>query len=752
MPEAGLSEKRANDEHARVAHLRLLHVMAAAALLLPLLLFCFASWLSYRTTHDLADERIARALDVMQEQALKAFQSMDLALDTIDGLLGDRSAGEIRADEQRLHEQLRRIQKALPEVQSIWIFGPDGRPQVMTREYPAPAALSYADQDYFTEPRDGAPGIHIGTIHQSVSGGQPYFSFNRARRDRDGKFIGVIEMSLLPSDFIRFYSQLMNTPGMTFELLRADGTVLARFPSRPTPRRLDEGSQFRRAIAASPEAGAFPSRSRVDGRQRRFAYRKLPLLPLYVTAGVATAEVDREWIDGMTLHLIFGVPATAFLFGAVVVVLQRTRRLYAEQDLREAAEATVRQTQRLDAVGRLTGGVAHDFNNLLTIIIGNLSTVQRIVEQSLDGAGLNAANLSAANLNAAKARLDRAAANAMLGAKRAATLTQRLLAFARLHPLEPRPLDVNRLLNDFSAFLSRTLGETVALEVVGAAGLWLVSADQAQLETALINLAVNARDAMPDGGKLTLETANAWVDDAYRRINPDVEPGQYVLISVTDTGTGMSRDVAEKAFEPFFTTKGAGHGTGLGLSQVYGFVKQSGGHVKIYSEVGEGTTVKIYLPRLVGAAQAQNAADTAEPPVAERGHGERILVVEDDAEVRAYIVEALRELNFDVSEAPDGKSALSVAEGRELDLLLTDVILPGINGRQLADTMTAQRPGLKVLFMTGYSRNAIVHQGRLDPGVHMLQKPVSGADLVRKIRELLDTPAAARANDAATST
>jgi two-component system NtrC family sensor kinase len=734
MPESaaseGPSDQRSRDEQARTTTIRLLWVLAAAALLLPVLLFAFASWRSRDATEALADERLERSLDVMQEQTLKVFQSMNLALGAIDNLLASKSAAEIAAAEPRLHEELRRIQGALPEVQSIWIFGPDGHPQVMTRETPALTNQDYSKEDYFTVPRDGPPGVYIGGIHASISGGEPYFTFARARRDAAGRFVGVIEMSLLPSDFARFYSRLAMTSGLSYSLVRDDGTMLSRFPLRPGETRLGESSRFHQALAANAEGGFYASSSRFDGLERRFAYRRLPGLPIYLNAGIETAQIRNEWIAGMLPHLIFGIPATLFLFVSLLVVLQRTRRLYAEQDRREKAEATVRQTQRLDAIGRLTGGVAHDFNNLLMIIIGNLETIQRAIAGGLDGAA---------------PRLERASRNAMEGAQRAATLTQRLLAFARLHPLDPRPLDVNRLLNDLSAFLSRTLGEDISLEVVGLAGLWGVAADQAQLETALINLAVNARDAMPDGGKLTLETHNVILDESYCRANADIRAGEYVLIAVTDSGSGMAHETLDKAFEPFFTTKPSGQGTGLGLSQVYGFVKQSGGHVKIYSEVGEGTTVKVYLPRLAGGVAAQNRPESAALPPAEAGRGERILVVEDDDDVRSYIVEALRGLNFDVAEAADATAALAAAAGREFDLLLTDVILPGRNGRELADALKAGRPAMQVLFMTGYSRNAIVHQGRLDPGVHMLQKPVTAAALVRKMRELLDAQGAGAA-------
>jgi CheY-like chemotaxis protein len=299
--------------------------------------------------------------------------------------------------------------------------------------------------------------------------------------------------------------------------------------------------------------------------------------------------------------------------------------------------------------------------------------------------------------------------------------------------LAPTPINVNSLVLSLSEFIRRTLGEDVELEVVGGAGLWQVEADQAELEAAILNLVVNARDAMPRGGKLSIETSNAFLDDEYCRAQVDIRPGQYVLVAVTDTGVGMDKETLDRAFEPFFTTKQAGQGTGLGLSQVYGFVKQSNGHVKIYSELGEGTTVRIYLPRLLRSTPEPEPRRHEIPS----GHsGETILVVEDDADVRAYVVEVLRRLGYRVVEARDGPTALTTVG--PVDLLLTDVVLPGMNGRQLSDAMTARQHGLKVLFMTGYSRNAIVHQGRLDPGVALIQKPLSQGVLAAKVRSILD--------------
>ena len=725
MPESAAPENVLNrhprDARARATTVRLLQILAAAALLLPLLFFAIASALSYRATYALADERIERSLDVLQEQALKVLQSMNLALDTIEHMLAGLSEADIRASEEQLHLRLRQIQAALPEVQSIWIFGPTGHPQVITREYPAPYAEDFAALDYFAVPRDGPAGVYIGGIHQSVSGGKPYFTFNRARHDASGKFIGVIEMSLLPSDFSRFYSHLLSGEGLQFALVRDDGVMLARYPPISRDVRLDARSGFHRSIAADPAGGFYISVGGNDNVERRVGTRRLPGFPIYVIAGIDTAQIRNEWMGGMAMHLIFGVPATLFLFLTLVAVLRRTRRLYAETDQRLAVEETLRQSQKLDAIGHLTGGVAHDFNNLLTIIIGNLESVQRQLDSWTD---------------AVHVKLAQRIGNAMHGAARAAALTKRLLAFARQQPLNPTTIDVNRLLNGLSDFLHRALGEDVALEIVGAGGVWPVEADPAELEAAVLNLAVNARDAMPDGGKMTIETGNVYLDDAYCRQYPDVRRGQYVQVSVTDTGAGMTKEIVERAFEPFFTTKQAGQGTGLGLSQVYGFVKQSGGHVKIYSEVGEGTTIKMYLPRFTG--QASPSAETRSEPRRGRS-GECILVVEDDADVRAYVVETLRGLGYDVLEAAGGEEALALIDRHNtISLLLTDVVMPGQNGRKLAEAARQRQPSLKVLYMTGYSRNAIVHQGRLDPGVELLQKPLTSEQLAATVRKVLD--------------
>jgi len=395
-------------------------------------------------------------------------------------------------------------------------------------------------------------------------------------------------------------------------------------------------------------------------------------------------------------------------------------KLQKEASDRRAAETQVRQLQKMEAVGQLTGGIAHDFNNMLAIVIGSLDMARR--------------RLAAGD----QVNVLKYIANADEGAQRAAVLTSRLLAFSRKAALEPRVFDVNRLVGGMSELLRGTIGEQIAIETVLAGGLWRIFADPAQVETALLNLAVNARDAMPNGGKLTIETANTHLDERYAAAHNEVAPGQYVMISVTDTGVGMPADVIERAFEPFFSTKGSGRGTGLGLSQVFGFVKQSHGHVKIYSEPGEGTTVKVYLPRQAGlAAAVEREGAGGEVP---RGNiDEVILVVEDDLTVKQMSVEALRELGYTVIHAQVPSEAMQKFEAQpQIALLFSDIVMPEMTGRELAERMTAMRPDLKVLFTTGYTQNAIVHHGIVDPGTAFLPKPFTLDQLARKVRAVID--------------
>ena len=386
--------------------------------------------------------------------------------------------------------------------------------------------------------------------------------------------------------------------------------------------------------------------------------------------------------------------------------------------LREQREAQLRHAQGLQAVGQLTGGVAHDFNNLLAIIIGNLE----LAEEALEGASQPREQVS----------------RAIAAADRGAALTSRLLAFSRRQALEPKVVDLNKLVVAMTELLQRTLGETIDIETVTAAGLWRCEIDPAQLENVLLNMAVNARDAMPEGGKLTIETANARLDDDYAAAHAEVAPGQYVMLAVTDNGGGMSPETVERAFEPFFTTKEVGQGTGLGLSMIYGFVKQSGGHVKIYSELDHGTTIKVYLPR----SSEPESATVAEPPVEVRGEEslETILVVEDDAEVRHLAVSVLRSLGYAALEAADAETALAVLDRRpEVALMFTDVVLPGgVSGAQLARQAQGRYPDLKVLFTSGYTDNAIIHKGVLDEGAEMIGKPFRKSALARKVRSILD--------------
>jgi PAS domain S-box-containing protein len=394
-----------------------------------------------------------------------------------------------------------------------------------------------------------------------------------------------------------------------------------------------------------------------------------------------------------------------------------TEKVQAREEL-EQTRAALSQSQKMEAIGQLAGGIAHDLNNVLTTVIGNLDLFQRIIPVANDRG---------------RALLDAA----VRGAESGAGLVSKLLAFSRKQVLAPVATDLNKLVSNVAQLLRSAMGEAINVEVVHAAGLWRTLIDANLMESALLNLALNARDAMPAGGRLTIETANASLDDHYARENA-IAPGQYVLVAVSDTGHGMDALTMARAFEPFYTTKEPGQGSGLGLSQVYGFVKQSSGHIKLYSEVGRGTTVKLYLPRLMADASAELAPPQlrASTPAGD----ELILVVEDNEEVRSFVTESLSHLGYRVLTAESGDEALALLERHpDIRLILTDVVLPGMNGRALADEARRRRPGTKVIFTSGYTQNAIVHHGRLDPGVNFLPKPFKLDTLGRKVREVLDS-------------
>ena len=699
----------------RDAALRLLKTMLVASIVLPAALFSYAGWINYKDVLAHADEQLAASLTILSEHASKEFQSVDLMFASVDAILGHLSDEQIKANEEALHLQLSKLEKALATVDAIFVTDRNGHALVSSAIFPLSADTSVADRDYFLAQTERDAGTYIGAVSQSRATKEQFFGVSRRRPARDGQFNGIITVSILPKMFSEFYKQLAGDTAASFSLAKSNGAILVRYPAAPAGvTNFGPTSGFMLNVINRPEGGIVTTNS-VDDVQRRIAYRKLGYSDLYVSDGLPTETIYSGWVRLMASHLIFGIPATLFLFVLVLLTMRRTRAFYAEAERRELAEQALRQSQKMEAVGQLTGGVAHDFNNLLTIIIGNLGIAKRGVVE---------------------ARAERALNNALVGAERAAQLTQRLLAFSRRQPLNPRVLDVNKLIVSISDLLARTLGENIELETIGSAGLWNVEADASELESTLLNLALNARDAMPEGGKLTIETSNAYLDDEYCRQHEGLTAGQYVLVAVSDSGAGMSAETIDRAFEPFFTTKEAGKGTGLGLSQVYGFMKQSDGHVRIYSEPGEGTTIKLYLPRRYGDEAALSGDDDIG---SERGRGETILIVEDDDGVRQYASEILRDLNYQVIEAKDSATALRLLDAdKKFDLLLTDVVLPGKNGRELATEVENRRPRTKVIFMTGYSRNAIVHHGRLDPGTELIQKPLVERVLARKIRQVLD--------------
>jgi len=694
--------------------LTMLRWMMVASLALPVALFLIAAYVSYGTTSDEADRDIRRSLDVVHEHALKVFETIDRSLSEIDEIVRDLSDADIKAREQVLHARLRQMADSLPQMKSAWVFDAGGRTLVNSLIYPAPDT-SFADRDYFDAHVKDSLGTFIGAplTPRSPYQGAAFFGVSRRRASDDGTFTGVIQASVLPDYFEHFYARIGRAPGSYFALRRFDGLILARFPAAT------------RSAGATPDD--IPARaadteqlvtetSTADGIERRVGYQRLPGYPVYVSAGLATSTIRDRWLATISRHLIFGIPATVLLFIFLALALRRTERLYAEAARRLEAEEALKHGQRMEALGQLTGGVAHDFNNLLTVIRASADLLRRP--------------------NLPDERRQRYIDAISDTVARASKLTSQLLAFARRQTLKPEVFDIGRSVATLRDMTKTLVGSRIEVVTSVPDEPCYVNADVGQFETALINMAVNARDAMAGQGLLTMSVAPA--PDLPTPVTPhDRPPLGYVAIAVQDTGVGIPADQVSRIFEPFFTTKTIGHGTGLGLSQVFGFAKQSGGEIGVSSEPGQGATFTLYLPRVAGLGKPK----AAEPAQAEPIHGDGIsvLVVEDNIDVGRSATEALAELGYRTTLVDNAKDALEELIGgmTRFDVVFTDVVMPGMTGLEFAEEIRRLELNVPVVLASGYS-HVLAQQGT--NGFELLRKPYSIEELSRVLHQVVPVP------------
>ncbi|WP_315702139.1 MULTISPECIES: ATP-binding protein [unclassified Bradyrhizobium] len=689
--------------------LRLLRWMMAASLALPIALFAVASLVSYDATQKEADRDIARSLDVVHEHALKVFETIDRSLAETDAIIRDMPDAEIRAREQELYLRLRRLPEALSQIRSVWVFDAQGRTLVNSLVYPAPA-IDFSDRDYFRAHLGSDIGTFIGAplAPRSPYQGAPFFGVSRRRHDANGNFTGVILASVLPNYFEQFYARIGRDPGSYFAIRRADGSALVRFPAlaiKPDPSNPE-------VEATGSPSGLITTTSSADGIERRIGYRRLTEYPIYVSAGLETSTIRSRWLGAISRHLIFGVPATAFLFLFLTLALRRTERLYAEAERRLEAEQALKHGQRMEALGQLTGGVAHDFNNLLTVIRASADLLRR------------------PNLPEERRQRYVDAISDTVG--RASKLTGQLLAFARRQALKPEVFDIGSSVTALRDMIKTLVGTRIEVVIALAEEPCYVSADAGQFETALINMAVNARDAMAGQGQLTIKV-HAVGELPTPAAPHERPPLGYVAIVVKDTGVGIPEAQFSRIFEPFFTTKTIGHGTGLGLSQVFGFAKQSGGEIAVSSEVGRGATFTLYLPRAPAAVGSQNAH--AGEGAAVGGDGLSVLVIEDNIDVGRATTEALSELGYRTILVDNAKDALEelVSGVQRFDVVFTDVMMPGMTGLELAEEVRRLDIDVPIVLATGYS-HILAQQGL--HGYELLRKPYSIEELSRVLHRI----------------
>ncbi|HEX5508543.1 MAG TPA: ATP-binding protein [Pseudolabrys sp.] len=690
------------------AAIRLLKLMMVASLVLPALLFSFAAWVSYRNTEKVADERIERSLDILHEHALKVFQTVERTFAEIQEILRGTTDIGIANNEAALHERLKKIVDAMPQLRGIAIISRDGHALVTSNSFPVPKDTTFADRDYFQAQKDKIAGTYISDIHHPRMGGLDayFFTLSHRRTLPDGTFDGVISVAVLPTYFEKFYARMAHSEGDYLAMVRSDGGFLARFPvphDRAT--KLGANSEFLRDISNGIDHAIFTVHSQVDYVDRRIGYRKLTGFPVYVAAGTTQSAIRAEWLTYMSSHLIFGVPVTALLFTVLWIALRRTRRLYEEAERREVAEGALRQAQRLEALGQMTGGVAHDFNNLLMVVNGS---VRRLRSELTDKKYVRLLDMIAT------------------ATQRGENLTRQLLTFSRRQTLTPEVIDLSQRLPMLKELLARSLRGDIEIKVEVPDEICAVRIDPGEFELAILNLAINAKDAMESGGTLSIRAKPVTLKG---EASADSLRGEFVAIRIADTGAGIPSELLPRVFEPFFTTKEVGKGTGLGLSQVYGFAKQSGGTATISSAEARGTAVTLYLPRSQETPSQPSSSDRAPAQPIAAGS---VLLVEDSAEVAEVSAGYLQELGYTVEIANNARGALDKLKSKFFDLVFSDILMPGgMNGLDLAREVASRYPAIPILLATGYSASA---QDAVRQGFVVLQKPYNVPALKERIR------------------
>lgn len=706
-------------DNSQLSAMRLLRLAMLAALVLPLTLFAFVAITSYRHTQYVADQRIERTVNILHEHGLKVFETVERAIAETNEIVRGMSDDEIRANEKQLHERLRTLVEALPQLKSLWIFGANGRALVNSLVYPN-QDIDFSDRDYFRAQVDKDAGLFFGRVlrpREPYPGGD-FFSVSRRRPSADGSFRGVVQISLRPEYFEQFYAKLQSAyPGGYAAMVRQDGAVLARYPALNQDVAIRSASPLADSMRAHPGGGFIEQQSAADHIDRRLSWQKLANLPVFVLAGTEIKAIRSEWLTSMAGYLLFGIPATVVLLGVMGMALERTRRLYVEQGRRVAAEGALRQAQRMEAIGQLTGGVAHDFNNILMIVKGNVHRLRRDIKD---------------------AKLIRKLDMIETASQRGENLTRQLLAFSRRQNLTPSVIDLAQRVREFRSLLAPSLRGDIEIRTDVPSTITAVRVDVSELELAVLNLAVNARDAMPNGGTIEIGVRPVTLrgEAAYDKLQ-----GEFVALSVADTGSGIAPEVIARIFEPFFTTKDVGKGTGLGLSQVYGFAKQSGGTVTVWSRLGIGTTFTLYLPRSREVPQRSEPVRADDAATEEAGS---VLVVEDNTEVADIATALLNELGYRVTRVGSALAAQDLLrDGERFDLVFSDVVMPGgMNGVELAHAIRKDYPDLPVVLTTGYF-NAL--DKPLPRGLPVLRKPYDIAELKKTLHTAMSRPGRAAA-------